>query len=388
MTKKCDRGREAMFCQFCGTVLKDTARFCKGCGRPTGENAAAQSPIQNAPQINIGTGSVKSDRKPVMIATVLFVALIGGGLMWWVSKGRTDGDGGSSSAVVFSGPNVDTAIPKIVSLGTLNTSSTSIAFSPNGRMLIASLYNGVVEVRSVVGGQLLNTLNGHTQTASKLTFSPDGKILATGGSYDNTVRLWKVSDWSLLYTLVAGNTDKLAFTSDGTSLVTRDLDTVKYWRVSDGFQYQNEKRTEPVEFDKWSYTSPDGKFKAALAQTDDGEFIELRQVTDSQFLHKLELLPKQFYRLQSTDAVFSPDSRMLLSISWGQSLDYYSGNANEARGLPWAVKLWRLSDGRLLFQHNGSGNDYSPQCLAFGPDANTFAVGHGNQVKMWQLRFE
>jgi len=26
-----------MFCQFCGTVLDETARFCKSCAKPTGE---------------------------------------------------------------------------------------------------------------------------------------------------------------------------------------------------------------------------------------------------------------------------------------------------------------------------------------------------------------
>jgi len=149
-----------MFCQFCGTVLKETARFCKGCGRPTGEGASAQSPMQNAPQINFGTSSVKLDRRPVIIAAILFVALVVGGLIWWGSKGRMAGDGGSNSAATFSGPNVDTVTPKIIQSGIINTSPTAITFSPDGRMLIASMYNGVVEVRSVVGGQLL-TVRGH-----------------------------------------------------------------------------------------------------------------------------------------------------------------------------------------------------------------------------------
>jgi WD40 repeat protein len=41
-------------------------------------------------------------------------------------------------------------------------------------------------------GRPLARLNGHLEGVTSVTFSPDGKTLASG-SYDNTIRLWNLA---------------------------------------------------------------------------------------------------------------------------------------------------------------------------------------------------
>jgi WD40 repeat protein len=66
-------------------------------------------------------------------------------------------------------------------------------------------------------------LPGHTDGLMAVAFSPDGKLLATG-SGDNTVKLWRVSDFSLLRTFEAHQdlVFSLAFSPDSNTLVSAD----------------------------------------------------------------------------------------------------------------------------------------------------------------------
>jgi WD40 repeat protein len=80
------------------------------------------------------------------------------------------------------------------------------------------------------------TLRGHTETVYQVAFSPDGSILATA-SFDNTIKLWRVSDGMELGTL-SGHTGKvlsIAFSADGRSLLSGSEDkTLKLWNVPVG----------------------------------------------------------------------------------------------------------------------------------------------------------
>ena len=63
-----------------------------------------------------------------------------------------------------------------------------VAFSPDGRLL-ASGGAGEVQLWDPATGEPLRTLTGHTSWVKGVAFSPDGRLLASC-SEDKTVRLW------------------------------------------------------------------------------------------------------------------------------------------------------------------------------------------------------
>jgi len=75
----------------------------------------------------------------------------------------------------------------------------SVAFSPDGRKIITSDYNGTVRIWETESGKELQQLRWHeskntnffSNTVFSAVFSPDGKKIATA-SADKTVRIWNL----------------------------------------------------------------------------------------------------------------------------------------------------------------------------------------------------
>jgi WD40 repeat protein len=79
-----------------------------------------------------------------------------------------------------------------------------LAFSPNGHKFVSCDFN-FIKIWCASSGQLLNSWIGHTLHITSVTFSPDGRMVASS-SWDSSVKLWDVSG------IVPGSQPKLLHT--------------------------------------------------------------------------------------------------------------------------------------------------------------------------------
>jgi WD40 repeat protein len=77
-------------------------------------------------------------------------------------------------------------------------------------------------------------LRGHGSSVLSVTFSPDGKFLASGNG-DKTVKVWEVGSWREVATLRGHGSSVLSvtFSPDGKFLASGSNTTVKVWEVGD-----------------------------------------------------------------------------------------------------------------------------------------------------------
>jgi WD40 repeat protein len=182
------------------------------------------------------------------------------------------------------------------------TKFSPVAFSPNGRAL-ASGYSNSVKLWDLATGRELGTLVGHTGLVQALSFSPDGRRLASAG-LDKTVKLWEVSTGRELHTMAhqAPEVHAVAFSPDGRWLASAGNDgTVRLWDAATGREWRtlsaHRGTVHAVTF------SPDGRRLASggLDQT-----LRLWEVATGRELGNLAGHTARIYSV-----AFSPDGRLL-----------------------------------------------------------------------------
>ena len=67
----------------------------------------------------------------------------------------------------------------------------SATISRDGRWLVTEARGAVVELLEITSGDI-HSFVGHKGQPGAFTFSPDGKLLASSGGQDNTIKLWRV----------------------------------------------------------------------------------------------------------------------------------------------------------------------------------------------------
>lgn len=114
--------------------------------------------------------------------------------------------------------------------GEVNTS----AFSPTQLHLATGHYDGLIRIWDMVTGELLLkfTIDGVVES---LAYNPDGRIIASGNSFENgNIQLWDAQTGQLLRELVGhqSGVNSLAFSKDGNLLVSGSYDgEVRVWGI-------------------------------------------------------------------------------------------------------------------------------------------------------------
>ncbi|MEJ2598714.1 MAG: WD40 repeat domain-containing protein [Anaerolineales bacterium] len=206
---------------------------------------------------------------------------------------------------------------------------------------------------TLVAEQPLHTLEGHTRKVWSVAFSPDGSLVASG-SVDDTMRLWRVREGTLLRTMTGHPfpVRTLAFSPDGALLASGSYDgLIRIWRVADGLLLR--KLTGHGGWVIDVKFSPNGN---TLVSCGDDYTVRLWRVVNGQLQQTID---EGMAGLNSV--VFSPDGRML---AWG-----------EADG---TVRIRRIIDGSWI--HIFHDSTQAATAISFSPDGKWLAIGFADGV--------
>lgn len=326
--------------------------------------------------------------------------------------------------------------------------SEVIAFSPNSKMIAVasgepktyyktpkSSINGAsstVEIRKVFNGKVIQTLD--FPAATSLAFSPDNKLLATG-NHGKDIQIWRISSGQLVHTIekanpYVGQTRLLTFTSDGQTLIAssgrysrldNNLSEISVWDLNSNSKsltisksllcngisnngelvayhsyktplkiYRVNDRTSLQEIINIKLVScrdlefsEDSKLLVFRSSSGSNHYANVYSLEDNKLLRKIKLKdPGKRHFLHKT--TISPDGRYLAA---SYIIDSY-GDGFLIPSYPKAffsrIRIWNVENGRLIKTFVGHRKGINE--IAFSPDGKWLAsVGRDNRVKLWRM---
>jgi WD40 repeat protein len=240
---------------------------------------------------------------------------------------------------------------------------TALAFSPDNRRLVSS-EGGALVILDASTGRPLGAPFG--AEADSVAFSPDGARIAAASS--DAVHIWDAATGKLAGAPLAGQTDGLVsvtFSPDGRRIVGASDNAVRIWDVATG---------QPVGAPLEGHTdtvnavafSPDGR---RIVSGSDDETIRIWDVATGKLARPPIRTPYP-YRDDPGKSVlsgvrsvaFSPDGRRIASGSQDETIRIWNAATGRPIGLPLAGHQWWVEnigfspDGRNLLSASPGGS--------------------------------
>ena len=210
-----------------------------------------------------------------------------------------------------------------------NIPSTA-AFSPDGTQIAIGYRNGPARLWSIFSESTEAELPPflHGGPATRVTFSPDGKLLATSG-WDNIAILWDVDTRTVRFTFKHEDAVRaILFSPDGRHLATGSLDaTTKLWDVETGKQFRSfahPNYRKPVTFPSGHTEIYNEGGIRCIAFSPDGQFLATGGMNKDRSVKLWDIgLGKELWSITHEESAksitFSPDG-MLVATRVGSDL--------------------------------------------------------------------
>jgi RNA polymerase sigma factor (sigma-70 family) len=202
----------------------------------------------------------------------------------------------------------------------------------------------------------------HRAPVNGVAYSPDGKLLATGGSHDYQVRLWEAATGRLLASVPGARA--VVFTHKGQGLYYCANSEAGEGKLLSIPQLREEETPISAPHSTCLALSPDGHSLAADYWKD----VLVRDLTTGQVRHRLT-----GHRKSVSCVAYSPDGKMIATA-----------------GDEEAIQLWDATTGRLLRRLEGhkARDRYSVQMVtfAFSPDGRQLlSGGYDHTARLWDV---
>jgi WD40 repeat protein len=246
---------------------------------------------------------------------------------------------------------------------------TSVAFSADGRRLVAVGHDKVVRLWDTTTGDEVLSLRGHADIIGHVLFSPDGQRLASV-SADGTVRVWDASPMgaggdSLGRTLGGpddGEFFGVAFNphpKDSPLVASASADrSIKLWNSQTGEVVRTFRgHTQAVLCVAFS---PDGR------QLLSGSMDRTVRLWDTQTAEQRPLPGLDAFKVMVRGVAFQPDGKAFATVSHRM------------------VQRWEAGTGRPLFDREA--DEEHGNWVTFSDDGKYLAaVGHSGTAKVWNI---
>jgi WD40 repeat protein len=239
----------------------------------------------------------------------------------------------------------------------------SVTYSPDGKTVATGGGDRTIRIWNLATARELRQLHGCDGDVDSVAFSPDGRLLASG-SRDGIIRLWDASG-TKMPTSIRGHSREVvvAFFPDGRKLASAGRDGhVQLWDLA------TMKRIWVSSFPEDGFlclgVSPDARLlvSAGLDEHKRGMKCALRVIEAQTGRELCQLVGHQ---ATISAVAFSPDNRFIASGSWDHT-----------------VRLWELATRKELVWMATSG---SIRSIAFSPAGETLAAtGFDNSVLLYE----